>query len=388
MKFVKKSENTSPYIDNIFSVTSLAKKDPDGINATAGCLYDETGKMLTYDCFEETEKELTMRQKAAYASSPAGNKEYLDAITDFVLDKRVSNHYRAVATPGGTGALSMAFKLCLDAGDTILYPEIAWGNYKVMADESGYKVLNYDVYDLEDLFRKIDMVEGKVFLVVNSPCHNPLGHAYTYEQWQKILDKLNGLHKEAVLVCDIAYIDYANGDPKKYFSLFNGISDDLLVLIAASCSKAFSCYGYRLGCLIAIHNDEEFLERFANLASRYGRATWSNINNGGMLTVSKVLLEKRKDYDRELQEAKTLLKERRDLFVKQAQECDLPLYDLSDGFFATVKVPDNTERDQIHQRLMEDHIYTIKVNKGIRIALCSVPLKKFDGLAKKLKEKL
>ncbi|MBQ6559983.1 MAG: aminotransferase class I/II-fold pyridoxal phosphate-dependent enzyme [Erysipelotrichaceae bacterium] len=388
MKFVKQSENTNRYVDNIFSVSNLAKKDPAGINATAGCLYDEEGKMLTYHCVQEAEKELTQAQKAAYASSPAGNKEYLDTVSSFVLEGKVTNHYQAIASPGGTGALAMAFNLCLDEGDTILYPEISWGNYKVMSEEFGYKILNYDVYDMEDLFHKIDAIEGKVFLVVNSPCHNPLGHSYTYEQWQKIIDKLNSLHKEAVLVCDIAYIDYANGDPKKYFALFNEISDDLLVLICASCSKAFSCYGYRLGCLIAINNDEEFLDHFANLASRYGRATWSNINNGGMQTISKVLLEKRDEYEKELKEAKAMLKKRSDLFLQQAKECGLDLYDLSDGFFATVRVPDNTLRDQIHQRLMDEHIYTIKVNKGIRVALCSVPLAKLDGLAAKLKEQM
>ncbi|MBR4421701.1 MAG: aminotransferase class I/II-fold pyridoxal phosphate-dependent enzyme, partial [Erysipelotrichaceae bacterium] len=249
MRFVRKNENTSRYVDNIFSVSNAAKQDPKGINATAGCLYDENGKMLTYRCVDEADKELTPAQKAAYASSPAGNKDYLDSISRFVLEDKVSNHYQAIAAPGGTGALSMAFNLCLDEGDTILYPEIAWGNYKVMSDEFGFRILTYDVYDLEDLFNKIDSIEGKVFVVVNSPCHNPLGHSYTYEQWKQIIDKLNGLGKEAVLVCDIAYIDYANNDPKKYFTLFNDISDDLLVLIAASCSKAFSVYGYRLGCL-------------------------------------------------------------------------------------------------------------------------------------------
>ena len=388
MRFVRKNENTSRYVDNIFSVSNAAKQDPKGINATAGCLYDENGKMLTYRCVDEADKELTPAQKAAYASSPAGNKDYLDSISRFVLEDKVSNHYQAIAAPGGTGALSMAFNLCLDEGDTILYPEIAWGNYKVMSDEFGFHILTYDVYDLEDLFNKIDSIEGKVFVVVNSPCHNPLGHSYTYEQWKQIIDKLNGLGKETVLVCDIAYIDYANNDPKKYFTLFNEINDDLLVLIAASCSKAFSVYGYRLGCLIAINNDEMFLEHFANLASRYGRATWSNINNGGMLIVSKVLKEKKDAYEQELQEAKALLKKRSDLFVSQARECGLELYELSDGFFATVKVSDNTARDQIHQRLMDEHIYTIKVNKGIRVAVCSVPLTKLDGLAAKIKEQM
>ena len=107
-----------------------------------------------------------------------------------------------------------------------------------------------------------------------------------------------------------------------------------------------------------------------------------------MLIVSKVLKEKKDAYEQELQEAKALLKKRSDLFVSQARECGLELYELSDGFFATVKVSDNTARDQIHQRLMDEHIYTIKVNKGIRVAVCSVPLAKLDGLAAKIKEQM
>ena len=55
MKFVRKKENTGRYVDNIFSVVQAAKKDPDAINATAGCLYDEDGKLFTYRCVFDSE---------------------------------------------------------------------------------------------------------------------------------------------------------------------------------------------------------------------------------------------------------------------------------------------------------------------------------------------
>ena len=41
---------------------------------------------------------------------------------------------------------------------------------------------------------------------------------------------------------------------------------------------------------------------------------------------------------------------------------------------------------QSHQKLIDHHIYTIKVNKGIRLGLCSVPYATVDGLAGKIKE--
>ena len=386
MRFVKENENTARYIDNIFSVVNAAKADPEAINATAGCLYDEEGKLLTFNSVYETEKTITPREKASYAASPAGNPDYNEAVMDFVLEGRVTNHHAAIASAGGTGAIYTAVRTCLNDGDTVLYPQIAWGNYKVIADEYNLKPLTYDIYDLNDLLNKIDSVEGKVFLIVNSPCENPLGCALSFDEWKRITDKLNHLGKEAVLLCDIAYIDYANNDPKKFFELFNDLSDDVLVLIAASCSQAFSYYGQRLGALIAIHNDPEFLDHYVNLCSRLARATWSNLNNAGMRNIAKVLREHKEEYLKELNEAKEMLKKRTDLFLAQAQECGLELYRFNDGFFVTVKMNDNESRDAFHKRLIDHHIYTIKVNKGIRLGLCSVPLHIVDGLANKIKE--
>ena len=386
MKFVKKTENIKPYVDSIFTVVNAAKKDPDGINATAGCLYSEEGKLLTFNSVFNCEANTTPAQKASYAASPAGNKEYIDAVSRFVLEDKVVNNHNAIATPGGTGAIYTAIRTCLDDNDTILYPEIAWGNYRVMADEYNLNTLTYDVYDLNDLFNKIDSIESKVFLIINSPCGNPLGNSYSYEDFSKIIDKLNNLNKEVVLLCDIAYIDFANGEPKKFFELFNNISDNLLVLIAASCSKAFSYYGQRLGALIAINNDSEFLDHYINLCSRLARSTWSNLNNSGMLTIYDVLVNHSSKYYQELKEAKDMLKKRVNLFVEQANECGLEYYRFNDGFFITLKMENNDFRDDFHKRLMDNHIYTIKVNKGIRIALCSTPLKVVDGLAKKVKD--
>ena len=155
--------------------------------------------------------------------------------------------------------------------------------------------------------------------------------------------------------------------------------------MAVSCSKAFSYYGQRLGALIVINNDPDFIELYTNLASRLARTTWSNLNNAGMINVANVLNDHYQEYREELEAAKGMLKKRVDLFVRQAEECGLELYKFSDGFFVTLKMPDNDTRDAYHQRLIDNRIYTIKVNRGIRLGLCSVPLKTVDGLAYKMK---
>ncbi len=47
---------------------------------------------------------------------------------------------------------------------------------------------------------------------------------------------------------------------------------------------------------------------------------------------------------------------------------------------------DNDLRDRYHEALMENNIFTVKVNKGIRVAICSMPVSKVKGLAGHMKE--
>ena len=389
MKFISSKQDTSRFVEKIFAVTQAAKADldPNTINATAGCLYDESGKLFTYKTVFNAEKELSDAQKASYASSPTGNKEYIDAISKYILEDKVSNNHMAMATPGGTGALYTSMKLTLQENDTIIIPEIAWANYKNMAIELNLNVLTYNMYNLDDLFNKIDSIKNnKVFILINSPCENPLGYSYSYCQWQQIFNKLNNINKDVVLCLDIAYIDYCTHEPKKFFELFNSISDNLLIMICASCSKSFSYYGERLGALIVVNNDKEIVDTLINIGSRFARSMWSNINNGAMVNVANVLNNHYDEYIKERNESIELLAKRTRLFKQEADECGLELYPFDDGFFVTIKVEDNEVKEKAHKRLIENHIYTINVNKGLRVALCSVPLNKVSGLAKKIKE--
>lgn len=386
MKFINEEINTEKYVDSVFGVNAKAKQDPEALLATTGCLYTEQGRILTYRTVFDSESTILSREKASYAQGSSGNKEYRDAITKYILEDKVSLPKECIATAGGTGALYLAFRMCVDKNTTILYPEISWGNYKTMFNESGYKNIPYDVYDLDDLLNKIDLIQGKIAVIINSPCENPCGHEYTYDQFKTIIDKLNSLNREAVLINDLAYLDYAGKESKKFFELYNTINDNVLILLAISTSKSFSYYGQRLGALITIYKDEEYVKAFDNTAGRILRTVWSNVNNGAMINVAKVINNNLENFKKEVEESRIMLKKRADLFISQAKKCGLETYEYTSGFFITVKFDDNKHRDEVHERLMNNHIYTVKVNKGIRVAICSVPLNKLDGLAKRIKE--
>jgi len=387
MKFLSTNRDESRYVDNIFVVANAAKadKDPRTINATIGTFYNEEGNILTYSKVFDNEKKITDAQKAAYAQSAYGNKEYNEAINKFVIEGKIKN-FTSIATAGGTGAISLGINLCLNKGDTILLPDIAWGNYALMAKEFGLKVVNYNAYDVDDLLAKANELE-KIFVVINSPCSNPCGLSYTYEQWLKIIKGLESLNKELVILNDIAYIDYAiNKDYKKYFALFNEVSDNTLVLMAYSCSKAFSYYGQRLGSLIIIYKDQEYLDYLLNQAARRNRSTYSSVNNAAMINITNILNNDYDSYIKEKDESVRLLQLRASTFIEEAKLCDLETYPYTEGFFVTLKMQDNGKRDEAHQKMINDHIYGVKVNKGIRIGICAVNLKNIKGLAKRIKE--
>lgn len=398
MSFIKQSITSKWKPDAVFSIVAQYNDyvrqygKEKAVNATIGSLCDEEGKLVTFKCVFDNENRIPSAKKASYANLK-GDPDYLKAMQDFILDGNTALYHDAVATPGGTGAVFMGFDLMLDAKESIVLPEVAWGSYRLMADEFNFDVVNYDIYDLDDMLTKVEMVakkQGKVLLVINSPCQNPCGLSYTIEQWERIVDKLNAVsaYAEVILLNDIAYIDYAF-DPKKareYLRTFDKLTANVLLLIAASTSKSFSYYGKRLGALIILSKDAKVVEEIEKACELKGRCTWSNGNHGAMVNVAEVLNDHLDEYLEEKQGYMRMLKARSELFIKEAKEVGLEHYPYDEGFFITLKMEDNKMRDEIHQKLLDKAIFSIKCQKGIRLAICSMSLESISGLAKAIKE--
>ena len=51
----------------------------------------------------------------------------------------------------------------------------------------------------------------------------------------------------------------------------------------------------------------------------------------------------------------------------------------------TLKFDDNNIRDEAFEKLFKEHLYFIKMNKGIRVGICAIPIKDIYGLAKRIK---
>lgn len=401
--FVKDSVSQTPIVDTVFAIVNKAKEakktyGEDAVtDATIGSLYTEAGELAALDCVFDSLKNLDNKVLASYAAGFTGNPDFRQKVIDWVLDGNSRLYKEVIATPGGTGAVAMTIQECLDPGQTVVLPEIAWGSYNLMAQMNNLEVAKYSLFDGDrfnmDSFREVCTKtmekQDKLVVVINDPCHNPTGYSMTREEWEEVIAFLNGCSKKCpvVLLNDIAYIDFAFGqkEAKKYFSVFDDISDNMAVVVAFSLSKSMTSYGMRCGAAILMAKNPEIVNQLKTVFEKDARATWSNVNNGAMAMFVDVLDNRLEDYDAERQKYVALLKERSEIFRNEADAAGLAYYLYREGFFVTLSM-DNDLRDRYHEALMENNIFTVKVNKGIRVAICSMPVSKVKGLAGHMKE--
>lgn len=403
MSFTKESVNKTPIVDTVFAVAAKAKDDKakngkeNVVDAVIGSLYTEDGNLATLDTVFESLKNLPDRDLAKYAASFTGNPDFQNKAIEWVLKGNSNLYKEVIATPGGTGAVGLTIENCLEPGQTLIIPSTAWGSYALMAQMNNQKVASYDLFEGDGFnlasFKKtcqdVMKEQDRLVIVINDPCHNPTGYSMTKKEWEEVIAFLNECSKthSVILLNDIAYIDfsYRGDEAKEYFSCFDAISDNVAVIIAFSISKSMTSYGLRCGAAILLAKTLEGVNELKVVFEKAARATWSNVNNGAMEMFVDVLDNHLDEYLAEKQKYTDLLKARSDLFIKEAEQCGLSHYPYREGFFVTLDM-DNDKRDRLHEALMENHIYTVKVNKGIRIAVCSLPLAQIEGLAGRIKD--
>ena len=402
MSFVKDSVNRTPIVDTVFAVVEQAKAakaqygEENVVDGVIGSLYTEEGQLATMQTFFKTLKKLDNRNLAKYAVSFVGNPDFRQDAINWVLDGNSNLYKEVIATPGGTGAVSISITDCLESGQTLIIPEIAWGSYALMAQMQNIDIAQYSLFEgdhfnlasFKETCQKVMAKQDRLVVIINDPCHNPTGYSMSEGEWKEVIAFLNECSKthSVVLINDIAYIDfsYQGRYAKHYFTCFDEISDNVAIIVAFSISKSMTAYGLRCGAAIVLGKTPEAVNELKVVFEKSARATWSNINNGAMVAFAHLMEQNKEAYNAERQGYVDLLKKRSEIFLQQAQEVGLKHYPYKEGFFVTLEM-DNATRDAFHQALIDENIFTVKVNKGIRVAICSMPMDKVDGLAPRMK---
>lgn len=391
--------------DVIFGVNSAANEKAkivgkeNIINASIGAFLDRDGSLVTFPTIEKIIKELPFEDSANYAPI-AGLPEYAQAAIDFTFEeyKPANMHIKAISTPGGSGAIHHAVWNYTDRGEKVLTADWFWGPYRTMATEMARELVTFRLYDenkkfdSNDFFVKIDELlkeQDNALAIINSPAHNPTGFSLTYEDWQKVVEggkeRTAGKDKNFILFVDIAYIDFAPEESRKFFELFTNLPENFLVIIGFSMSKSYTMYGYRTGAMIAVSSSEDVINEFYDSNQYSCRGTWSNCTRAGQLALIKLWKDKdlKEKLFAERAEYSQRLANRAKIFLDEAAEVGLETCPYDSGFFITVPVANSAE---IAAKLNEDNLFLVPLKKGLRIAICAIPSSRITGMATLIKK--
>lgn len=396
---IKKSGNSGP--DLAFSINAKVKAaqakfgKENVINAVLGTLADDEGNIIALDSFYKRLETMDRGLIASYAPIE-GEKAFRETVLDLLFEEnRPAAYMEVVSTPGGTGAIRNGIFSYADIGDPVICHDYFWQPYQKMCIEFDRDFRTYNFFTKDF---KFDLASYKacqdealkdhdrMVSIINSPGNNPTGYSLSDEEWDEVIK----ISKEAVekgkkitLIIDVAYIEFAgDGEQKKFFKKFEGLPENLMVLVAFSMSKAYTAYGLRSGAVVGISSSKEEIEDFKDAMATSARCNWSNgVHAPQLILVELAKDENKGEYDKELASLKAMLKERADVFVKEAADHKIDIIPYFGGFFAFVP----TDRAfEITEKLEKENIFTIPSAKGIRIALCATNKKDVVKLVERL----
>lgn len=386
MTFLIPSHAARPGDDPIFALNTEARArslaGESVINATVGALLDDEGKLAVLGGVAEALREVPAELAAGYAPI-AGPPAFLKAVIHDLLGDRPEAAWAvAAATPGGSGALRMAFGNFLEPGQAALTTSFFWGPYRTLADDADRRLETFrmfdergklDVADFAQALRRQVEQQGRVLALLNSPCHNPTGYSFDDGEWDAVVGVVAAEAKRApiTLALDVAYARYGATDLGRCIDRVRPLVGKALILFTWSGSKSFTAYGQRVGALVAIEPDPGERQRLDNAFAYACRGTWSNCNAAGMAAVTRALTEPelKARVERERGALKALLDRRVLRWNALAAPAGLryPRYD--GGFFTTVFCDDAPEAAA---RLRAEGVFVVPQAGALRVALCSV----------------
>lgn len=392
--------------DTIFGVAAkaaaAAKKygAENIVNSTIGALLEDDGSLVAFKSVYGHLKGLNNADIASYAAL-AGQPDFLEKVQTACFGEcRPDAYIKAVATPGGTGAVRHAVYDYTDENDFILTSDWYWDPYKTICEEYSRRLTTYTLFDEKGGFNftsfkaqvdRLLALQHRLLVIINTPAHNPTGYTVSDEEWDEILayakEKTVGTDDKLIILCDVAYIDFAGENSRGFFRKFTALPENLLILVAYSASKSYTMYGLRNGAALCISSSKDIADEFYTACAHSNRGTWSNGTRGAMQVLTDIYTDKElyAQVEAERNIYRALLKTRGDAFLKAADAAALPITNYKGGFFVSVPCAD---AGALCDALIEKNIFTVPLQKGIRLALCAINESQCAAVPAAIKEAL
>ena len=371
--------------DVIFTLNSAAQKRAAAgeavINATVGALLDDNGKLVVLSSIMEQYALLTPPEIAPYAPI-AGDPAYLLALTQRQWPS-LTSYGVGVATPGGTGALSVSLRNLLEPGDSLVTAAPFWGPYTTLAleNQAVLETVPYpssggalDIKPWRATCEAVIRRQGRLLIWLNDPCHNPTGRSLSAADRDALKQMLRELSKlgAVTLLLDLAYLDYTREPAQVRAALDDyaafAAEGSVLVAVALSLSKAFTIYGARAGALVFPWTNDPALQ--AALASSC-RGTFSNCARAPMSVLLRVTRDANATQKLAAEHAhwNEVLVQRTEALDAALKSEGLPGAPWQGGFFITIET---SEPYDVCNRLQDEGVFVVPMPEGLRVGVCSL----------------
>lgn len=299
--------------DPIFTAAQRAKHGgSDAINGTIGVVLSERGELLLLPSVREAIATIdsTKTEYPPLAGLPA----YLDVVKKLTFD---TADVAAVASVGGTGALSMLLHLAKHSGyQSVILPTPTWANHQRIISSAGLKIaecayLENGTPTFAPLIAIAEETTEPCILLLQASCHNPTGRDPSKEQWQEVADALADT-PHAVLL-DFAYQGLGDGIEEDRESIRMFSNADIPLLVSWSASKNHCLYGLRTGAaFMSIPGDTNLAQQHLSMMSRSLVSVAPII---GQKIVATVQAEHADEWNAELTILRTLLAKKRQMLA-------------------------------------------------------------------------
>ena len=286
--------------DSLLAIIALVNADPnpDKIDVGVGVYRDGEGRTPIPASLKKAEKRLWEEQQTKSYLGGYGDVRFTAAIRPIALGRHADDaRIGGVQTPGGCGALALAFKLIAAARPEarVLIGTPTWPNHQPIVAGSGLRIVEYPFYDrdgtrirFEEMVAALKSGERGDVALLHGCCHNPTGADLDDDQWSEIADIVAA--RGLLPVVDLAYQGLGRGFEEDAAGLHKVLDSSEEAIVAYSCDKNFGVYRDRVGALFVKTADEAATKHAMTHVLQIAREQWSMPPDHGA-AAARIVLE-------------------------------------------------------------------------------------------------
>jgi aromatic-amino-acid transaminase len=285
--------------DSLLQLIALANADPrpEKIDVGVGVFRDGAGRTPVLKVIKEAERRLVETQESKGYLGSAGDKRFAELIRPILLGPHAGDSRIAgVQTPGGCGALRLAFELIATANRSarVLVGTPTWPNHPPIIRAVGLEQVEYPYYErgqgiirFEEMVAALENAEAGDVALLHGCCHNPTGADLSEDHWREVVRVVR--ERGLIPLIDIAYQGFGRGLDEDAFGVRLMLDACDEVVIAQSCDKNFSVYRDRVGSLFVKTGSAEATATAMAHVFQRAREMWSMPPDHGAAAVHIVL---------------------------------------------------------------------------------------------------